>query len=78
VRGKRVLVAVARHERDLGSIDATDADRSRRRAVGRRHRHLLHVVEEAVEAGAAEDADHGEPGVQIFERALARSSVSFT
>ena len=33
------------------------------------------LIEEAVEARAAEDPDH-EPGVQIFDRALARSASS--
>src|SRR3954447_5673185 len=58
VRRELVLVAVARHEGNLLAVDLPHADRRRRRAVRGLEAHLLNLVEELVEARAAEDADH--------------------
>ena len=60
-RVRRVLVvrAVPRQERDRATRDGADRDRRRRVAVRRLHGVLLRVVEEGVEAGAA---DHGDLG----------------
>src|SRR3954447_14438824 len=59
VRGELVLVAMPRHEGDLLALDRADADRGGRRPERRVQAHLLHVIEELVEARAAEDANHG-------------------
>src|SRR5207248_8738068 len=76
VRRQLVAIAVPRHERDPLSLDLADADRRRRRPVGRLHPKLFYVVQELVEPGASEDADHVPGGVQSLERAFARSASS--
>jgi len=55
-----VVAAVAREERDAPAGDRADRQRRGRRAEGRVERDLLDVVEERVEARAAEDADQEE------------------
>ena len=60
-----MLVAVARHERDVDAIEPAYADRGRRRAVRCGYGYFGDVIQEPVEPGAPEDPYH-EPGVQIF------------
>ena len=58
LRGRQLVrAAVPRQERDALAADVADRDGRRRRAVRRVDRHLLDVVEQRVEAAAAEDAD---------------------
>ena len=82
VRRQLVFVAVARHEGHARALDLADAHVRGRRPVRGRDRDFLHVVEEAIEAGAPEHANrvrrpaHVPGGVQIFARALARSASS--
>ena len=57
VRRQLVLAAVAREERDALAADLADRERRRRLPVRRLDLDLLDVLEERVEAGAAEDAD---------------------
>lgn len=52
-----MAAAVSRDERDPAALDLTDVQRGGRGAVRRVDLDLLDVVEEGVEAGAAEDAD---------------------
>jgi hypothetical protein len=59
VRRQLVVHAVAGQEGDPPIADRPDGDRRRRRAVGRVDRHLDDVVEEGVEARAAEHPDLG-------------------
>ena len=59
MRRELVTVAVAREERDAPSLDGADRQRTRRLPVRGVDLDLLDLVEEAVEAGASEDADLG-------------------
>ena len=72
VRRELVPASVAREERDPAIADGADRDRSGRRAVRGVERDRLDVVEEGVEARAAEDADVGAGHGSVAGAARAR------
>src|SRR5205814_8745944 len=78
VRRELVLVTMAGHEGHARAVDRADPDRRRGRAEGRVSAQLIEVVEELVEARAAEDADHGAVSTAAYVDCVSSTSARKT